>query len=521
MRSRLQRLVPRLVTRLEDQRGMALVMAIGISFVLAIAAASVVLFTTSNERHATRQNATTRLYDIAQGGIDDAASQLGGLPSSSASLYDPAFFTSMPVGNRTAAMDGGTVIWTGTLTDATPPYFTWRLQATATMPDPANSGNTLTRTLSADLNIVPKISQTVTNTAWRYIYSRNNDNDVNTCDQAILNNPGITSSFYVNGDFCLDNSSNIYGPQTPGVDPDVNIVVKGRAYLNHPSTSIGTVSRPVTYVEAVKGCDYRGTQELPPPAVPSSVCTSTTKVWPNSVYSGGPTISAPVAAYSTWWAEASPGPNHPCEQTSGGTPPAFESTNELASPVMNSSAGIVDITPAYSYTCIQRGGGQLSWDNTSKVLTVAGTIFIDGSVDFSSDGVITYSGMAAIYATGSFRLRQTQICSQVSGGACASPWTNAETNVLLLVAKGSGSPAQSGAGITLEQASAFQGALFAEANMTFENNTWVQGPMIANSEIIANSMFFHYIPPLVNVPFGTPGQPIVDYYLAPVRHYSG
>jgi hypothetical protein len=507
---RLHRLLsPRFTDRLAEEHGMALVMAVGISFVLAISGASVILFTTSNERHANRQSATTRLYDIAQGGIDNAAAQLGALPSSSASLYDPNFFASISAADRTKTMDAGTVTWNGTLTDATPPYYTWRLTATATMPDPANPGNTMTRTLSADLNLVPKISQTVTNQAWRYVYSRANDNNVNTCDQSILNNPGITSSFYVNGDLCLDNSSNIYGPAAAG-DPDVNIVVKGRAYLNHPSTSLGTAARPATFIEADKGCDYRGTQELPP-----AVCTSTTRVWPNSV-SSGPAIAAPIASYSTWWAEASPGPNHPCEQSTG-TPPNFGTAG--ASPT--GSAGVVDITPGASYTCIQRGGGQLSWNNTTKVLTISGTIWIDGSIDFSSDDVVTYSGMAAIYVTNSVRLRQTILCSQASGGACASPWTNADTNVLLFVAKGTGSPAAAGSGITLEQSSAFQGALFAEANMYFENNTWVQGPMIANSEIITNAMYFHYIPTLVNVPFGTPGQPIVDYYLAPVRHYSG
>src|SRR6187200_3251454 len=182
---RLSRLVStRLAGRLAEEHGMALVMAVGISFVLAISGASVILFTTSNERHANRQNATTKLYDIAQAGIDNAAAQLGALPSSSASLYSPTFFSAMSAADRTKTMDAGTVTWSGTLTDATAPYYTWRLTSTATMPDPANPGNTMTRTLSADLNLVPKISQTVTNQAWRYVYSRSNDNNVNTCDQS-------------------------------------------------------------------------------------------------------------------------------------------------------------------------------------------------------------------------------------------------------------------------------------------------------------------------------------------------
>ena len=89
--------------RLREERGMALVMAIGISFVLAILGASVILFTTSNERHSKRQNATVTLYDIAQAGIDNAASQLGAVQqanSQDARLHTGDFFTNMAAARR-------------------------------------------------------------------------------------------------------------------------------------------------------------------------------------------------------------------------------------------------------------------------------------------------------------------------------------------------------------------------------------------------------------------------------------
>ena len=84
----MSRLPTSIAGRLRDERGMALVMAIGISFVLAILGASVIVFTTSNERHAKRQNATTTLYDIAQAGIDSAAAQLGAVQAAN----DMAFY---------------------------------------------------------------------------------------------------------------------------------------------------------------------------------------------------------------------------------------------------------------------------------------------------------------------------------------------------------------------------------------------------------------------------------------------
>jgi Tfp pilus assembly protein PilX len=506
------RIRPIIAARLRDERGIALVMAIGVSFVLALLGASVILFTTSNERHAKRQNATVTLYDIAQAGIDSAASQLGNLASDDPNRHSATFFSSMSAADRTATIDSGTVVWNGTLTDTTPPYYNWRLTATATMPNPTKPGATMTRTLSADLPLVPDISQVPNTTTWKYIYSRSNDSDPNTCDQTIQNNPGLTASFYVNGDLCLDNSSNVYGP-LPG-NPTVDVVVKGRAYLNHPATSLGTVTRPLSSIEVDGGCKYR-TNPLHAPPVP---CTAIDSVWPNSTWSG-PIVTAPTADYTTWYAESSPGPTHPCEQSTG-TPPVFDDDNPA---FQDRGAGTVDITPNASYTCVQRGGGQLSWNNTTKVLTLSGTIFIDGNIDFASDGLMRYSGMAAIYTTGSVRFRQSILCAQINAAntGCDPAWTNSTTNVLVFVTQGTGTPALTGAGITLEQSSGFQGALFAAGNMTFENNTWVQGPMIADREVINNSMFFNYIPTLVNVPFGAPGTPIVKYNLAPVRHYVG
>jgi hypothetical protein len=94
--------------------------------------------------------------------------------------------------------------------------------------------------------------------------------------------------------------------------------------------------------------------------------------------------------------------------------------------------------------------------------------------------------------------------------------------VLVFVTNGVGTPATPGAGMTFEQASGFQGALYANAgNMTFENNTWVQGPMIAEREVITNSMYFNYIPLLVQVPFGAPGTVITRYALTPAKRYTG
>jgi Tfp pilus assembly protein PilX len=519
------RLLHQLTVRARDERGMALVMAIGVSFVLAVLGATVIVYTTSNEKDANRVNARTKAYQIAQAGVDSAASQLGALASSDANLYSATFFSSKPAADRTTTIDNGTVTWNGVLNNDSPvsiPKYRWRITSTATVPNPAG-GAAISKTITADIKLNPEYWQTPNTDVWKYIYSRANDNDPNTCDQTIQNNPAITSSFYVNGDLCLDNSSNIYGPSTG--EPDVEIVVHGRSYLNHPSTSIGTSARPVTKVWSTLGCKYR-TQAVGTP------CTSIDKVWPDS-YSPTdtthpiPVVVAPTALYSDWYHLASPGPANSCGGGSFGPVPAFETPGQysvLDTTSLNAdrSVGTQDLAPASSYACNTRTGW-IRWDFPTKTLTIFGTIYIDGNVDFSSDGVINYNGPGAIYTTGSVRIRQTILCAQVNsaGDGCDSAWTNSDSDVLVFVTKGTGTPALSGAGVTFEQSAAFQGALYSAGNMTFENNTWVQGPMIAEREIINNSMFFHYIPTLVNVPFGAPGTTSWRYTLGPAQHYIG
>lgn len=494
--------------RLRDERGMALVMALGVSFVLGILGASVILFTTSNERHSNRNNASTRAYTMAQGGIDSAASQLGAAVAAGA---EPAetFFTAMPASDRTDAVDNGTVAWTGERFDEGA-GFRWHVTSTASLPDPSSAGQNVTRTVEADVYLRPRYDQVPNTDTWKYVYSKASDGDPNTCDQTIYNNPGIISSFYVNGDLCLDNSSNVYGPQ-PG-EPEVNVIVKGRAYLNHPATSLGTNARPLSRVEVGLGCKYR-TNPINNP------CTTVDRVWPTSL-PVTTNIVAPEPDHDEWFVNASPGPHWPC--LTGSTPFAFNDPGE-ATPVRDRGVGTVDLTPAGSYSCTTTMG-ELSWDAATKKLTVWGTVYIDGNVEFWSDGVIDYEGFGAIYLSGSLRLRQTIVCGErlenLTGCDPTSNW-NSEEEMLLFVAGGTGAPAMTDAGMTFEQSSGWQGSLYSAGNMTFENNTFVQGPMIADRQIIQNGMFFNYIPDLVKVPFGAPGTVITEYDVALVTNYTG
>jgi hypothetical protein len=73
----------------------------------------------------------------------------------------------------------------------------------------------------------------------------------------------------------------------------------------------------------------------------------------------------------------------------------------------------------------------------------------------------------------------------------------------------------------MEQSSQFQGALYSDHNMGFQNNSYVQGPMVSQEELIQNSFTFNYLPPLVNVPFGFPSVTIVGWDLTPPENFTG
>jgi len=57
----------------------------------------------------------------------------------------------------------------------------------------------------------------------------------------------------------------------------------------------------------------------------------------------------------------------------------------------NDSQGIANLTPSSSYQC-KTVNGEISWDYPSKVLTVNGTIFLDGSAKVDIGGVVSLQG---------------------------------------------------------------------------------------------------------------------------------
>ena len=66
----------RVFARLQDERGIALIMAIGIMFVLTITVSSVMVYTAASAGHANNSNAGQKAYALAEAGVNNALAVL-------------------------------------------------------------------------------------------------------------------------------------------------------------------------------------------------------------------------------------------------------------------------------------------------------------------------------------------------------------------------------------------------------------------------------------------------------------
>jgi hypothetical protein len=244
-----------------------------------------------------------------------------------------------------------------------------------------------------------------------------------------------------------------------------------------------------------------------------------------------------------WYQNADLGPLAPCT-TSTGSPPKFDTPTGIPDNSINWSATpstAINLTPGASYTCRSMVGstilGELSWNNSTKLLTVKGTIFIDGSIYIAPGGTARYTGDATIVASGTFGMKGDTICATHPGytGACnftsTSPWDPTQSALVIVAdglngagsAQGQGSDFDPGDGIHLKSAD-FQGALIANHSVNAETTTKMQGPMISVYDGVyagqSNDLIF---PPILFAPSGGGGiisDPPKPQLLAP-QNFAG
>ena len=242
-----------------------------------------------------------------------------------------------------------------------------------------------------------------------------------------------------------------------------------------------------------------------------------------TILSGTLPGEGPTADFAFWYANAKPGPNQACTTTTG-TPPAFEGSPAGG---MNNNAGSINLTPASSYSCKYYDIppnqtdllGELSWNNTTKKLTVLGAIYIDGSAYISNNTVNDYDGLATLYLSGTFRINgNAQLCGGIAAGNCDFTAWNPNADNLGIIANGNDG---TGYSVLLQNSARLQGSIYATNAVLLENSTQFDGPMVAGTFKLENNIVTHEFPTITSVPVGWPGNPTVYAEPQPPQNYSG
>jgi Tfp pilus assembly protein PilX len=510
----------RLLSHLRRERGMALPIALATLTVLAITATTVLFFSSANSRNADRDKRGQLAFALAEAGLNNVLGVLNN-PTNNALKQNilPACTGAESTWN-TSSYEGGTVRWCGTLIVG---ESAWSVTAKGIVSNASNGNLDVTRTIGAYVPVTPVVNQQNNNPAWNYIMSTATGSE---CDQTIYQSLTIESAMFVHGSLCLENNANLrIGP----------VIVKGTIKLDQN----GTIGQSSNRIEVSAGginrdgdanlelCVQGGTQWSNSTA---EACDDSDNIFSKltdgtaGVNTSPITIAKPTADWDTWYQDAMPGPLMPCNSTNGassGTVPTFDNDT-----VRNTSvSSVFELTPASSYTCrvgpVSNPIGQLSWDASTKVLTVAGVVFIDGSVAASNGSLNTYNGQGTIYMSGTFLMaNNTKLCGSTSGGDCNYSGWNPNTELLSVIANGNGGQVPTGYSVRLSNGAKLQGAVFANLGVYLDQNASTDGPLLGSTILISQNYTGDDFGTIQTAPPGLPGNPEVYAQPNPPQRFS-
>jgi hypothetical protein len=485
-------------------------MAVGILGVLSMTGATLIYYSSTNARSAEYSVRNGSAYDLAEAGIDEMMAVLSKPDNNALNPY------LLP--QTTHTYNGGTVTWSGTLTQNVSGASTWNLTSRGSLKS-ASGTSQITRTLTAKVPVIPTYVQPLNNPSWNFIYSRGTGQ---TCDMTIQQSVVVQSPLYVAGNLCLQNQAKVTaGP----------LVVQGKLTMDQTSNSVGSSSTPINQLHVRNGCKWTS-NALHNPCQQGAGNQGFDNVWASAISNNPATTSAPTVDWEGWYLNANPGPYFPCITLSG-TPPTFDNDQgsaETPNPAKRNDSlpTVQDLTPPSSYTC-KSTAGELSWNASTKVLTANGTIFIDGSAKINNGEVNTFSGSSTIYVSGTLLIKNSKLCQATTGSGnnktCTTSGWDPAQRMLVFVVNGTGSGAapqnQVGAGDGVQLVSAYaQGALYATNAIDLDTTSQFDGPLDGSTVKLGQSTS-SYFPGLTFVPAGMPGNPEVYAQPQPPQLYSG
>ncbi len=497
----------RVLRRILSERALALPFALLVMAISGAAIVTVVQFTSSSGRTATVATGRLSAEALAEAGLANAFAVLNNPsnnPTTSNLLGCNADGTSCtPV---VSTYSGGTATWSGWL-DSTGGSSKWRITSIGQVVNPTGGGApALKVTLLARVPL-----QTTTGTpnasVWNYAYSTKPPGS--GCEVDINgSNVTIDIPLYVTGDLCMSGSNSELDErgegQTPAVQP-IDLRVGGKLVMSGSNATVGKSSDYITSAAVQGGCTttINGSTQT---------CARPPFNWYVSTVNTFEALTAPVADYPGWFAHndtinstsTAGGQDGDCDVRSG-SPPAINPDT-----LLDADAGTVNLFGS-TYVCRKTHDGtaggtvvsELSWNNTTKVLTVKGAVFVDGTVNVSvGDLYATYNGSASLYVNGSFTLNgsNSYICANPS---CNFATWNPNTEMLILVAT---SVSMNGSNVK------YQGGLFCNPTSTADfsgSNVEIQGPIICGSFTFGSNTVFKPLPAITSLPIGAPVEPNV------------
>jgi hypothetical protein len=474
------------------QDGVALIVALGALLVLGVVSTTAMYYASTNTRSASVSKASGTSFQLAEAGLHEALAVLINQPAN-----DPTNLTLLST--RTSPYTTGNVTWGGTYDTGK-----WTITSTGRVANPAGVPPAESvRTITAKVPVYPVNTQPLTFQAWNYVYSWGTG-DPSGCDMSMESSQDISTRVMVAGNLCMSSSSQLYGSSTE-LDVGGQLKIFGSAH-------VGASGSPIGRADVGGGCKYESNPVHSP-------CGSVDKVWASTITTSAQLEPVPTTDLNGWYSKASPGAYHPCEVFSG-TPPTFDNDQgSTPNPAKRnrSVTGSFDLTKSGSYTCrTMLGGevfGELSWNDTTDVLTVKGTIFIDGNAKISQTA--RYTGQATIYLSGSL-LVSGRMCAVVSSGKCnftSGAW-DPNTALLTIVANGGGgqSDVETTESIALISSSEWQGALYGGSGLKvqIESSTAFAGPIIADEVSLNSSVDTTPFGLISTAPSGMPGSATVN-----------
>jgi Tfp pilus assembly protein PilX len=466
MRERIERVWTSVGARLRDERGIALVLALVIMGTLSITIAAVATFTTSNETNAGRDRDTARALGVAEAGLNNALAVLTQQDSTG----------TQPIGSTlsstTFSLDGGSGTYSATKTSG----LEWTISATGTSPS-----GLVTRKLELKLDGTQSTQSTQQSPVYGYGFFVNATTGCTT----IAGNAPVQVPVYVRNDLCLTGNATI---SQPGVTSGTLDVYVGGKYTATANPSVGTSTQKIKTFTAVGGCTRQNSNVI-------CSTSSQSKVYANPYSSTPSALTKPTTDAAAVYASG----NWKNPVCSVGTF-TFDSDTTL-----NASLGSVDLLqsngrPSFDCTVWSPNGvtqiGRLAWNSATKVITIDGTILIDGGLSFSGQSSAKYTGFGSIYANGSVATSgQAAICGPPAipnGSSCTGNWDPAQ-GALTIVALN---------GWSMSGQSEFNVIAYVNGAFSATGGAVVTGPAIADTATLSGNGKFATV---TTVPPGTPG----------------